>query len=291
MEEKRQKSRMFWLAFLLTLLLLAVIMIGTVIAVQPGMPGRVQQEEQYTYTPAPQDSLTMLLMGARGKGSDFVLLRYNPQYGQIPIAVLPKETRVLSSAGETTLDALLASQGPLAVKRALQTYLGVQIDRYAAIDENSFLQFLSRLTSVSFTLPQTFSYSRDGAGVRLEAGERRLDGRDVLDLQSAPELQSDPAQRSKLMGTLYAQMINTNLDAFGEPLCEQLFKMAVNMMDTDLNAADFELRRESADFLSRVKATVSAGIVIEGENVPNVGFRLSEESKTQIQRYYTLLTE
>lgn len=279
--------RQFWLAFLPTLVLLVIVMIVAVAAVQPGMPER--DEQAYTYTPSAQDTLTVVISGAQGDKSDFALLRYNPQHGQIPLIVFPGETLVQTENGASTLQGVLDTYGYTAVKRALENELEVNVDRYIGISEAALREFMSRITSVPYTLPRTFSYSRDGAPVLLEAGERRLDAQDIFDLLKSPELRDNPRERAYITGELIARGINENLLSFGEPSGERLFKLIVNAAKTDLNAADFELRRESANFLSQVKATVCANLTPEFDELANGALAANSESVAQLRKYYEII--
>ena len=111
---EQNKGRVFLLTFALAALLLSLIMVGTVLAVQPTMPQNHTDElpaQEPSYRPAASESLTMAIIGknASGGASDFLLIRFNPQYGQVPLAVLPPETLV-PYKGETMTRARLGAR-------------------------------------------------------------------------------------------------------------------------------------------------------------------------------------
>ena len=120
----RERWRSFLLAFALTLLLLALIMVGTVMAVQPSMPNTLQKDsadgQQLSYRPNDSDSLTAVVIGMRGSEPvDFVLVRFNPQYGQVPLTMLPPQTLVPLDGKNLTLVQAFETGGSRAVKAAL----------------------------------------------------------------------------------------------------------------------------------------------------------------------------
>ena len=229
----RERWRSFLLAFALTLLLLALIMVGTVMAVQPSMPNTLQKDsangQQLSYRPNDSDSLTAVVIGMRGSEPvDFVLVRFNPQYGQVPLTMLPPQTLVPLDGKNLTLVQAFETGGSRAVKAALSERLGVMVDRYARVDGDAFQRIVEKTGSVEFELPEDVSYRRDGYSINLAAGSRRLDARDMFDLFAYPAFRRDQEARCGLLGRMLAAWINQNLDAAGEERSSSLFKLTVN---------------------------------------------------------------
>ena len=265
----RERWRSFLLAFALTLLLLALIMVGTVMAVQPSMPNTLQKDsadgQQLSYRPNDTDSLTAVVIGMRGSEPvDFVLVRFNPQYGQVPLTMLPPQTLVPLDGKNLTLVQAFETGGSRAVKAALSERLGVMVDRYARVDGDAFQRIVEKTGSVEFELPEDISYRRDGYSINLAAGSRRLDARDMFDLFAYPAFRRDQEARCGLLGRMLAAWINQNLDAAGEERSSSLFKLTVNLVDTDISYADYEPRRRAANFLSQLDAQVAGSLPVSG---------------------------
>lgn len=289
--EKREKWRSFVFAFVVTGALLALAMVGTVLAVQPTMPQNrrdTASRPEITYRPQAQDTLTLVVIGMDGDTpADFLLLRFNPQYGQVPLSLLPPETVVALEGEGLTLQQAYEKAGGIGVKNALAERLGISVDRYAKLPRDAFIQIAAKTGTVTFTLPYDISYDRAGYPVNLQAGERRLDGRDIADIFGCPSLREDPVERGKLLGDLTAAAINQNLDAASEAKSENLFKLAVNMIDTDVTYADFELRRQAADFVANLDATIAGNLPIDGTILSEgASFELSDGYVKLIRQYF-----
>ncbi len=288
----RERWRSFLLAFALTLLLLALIMVGTVMAVQPSMPNTLQKDsadgQQLSYRPNDSDSLTAVVIGMRGSEPvDFVLVRFNPQYGQVPLTMLPPQTLVPLDGKNLTLVQAFETGGSRAVKAALSERLGVMVDRYARVDGDAFQRIVEKTGSVEFELPEDVSYRRDGYSINLAAGSRRLDARDMFDLFAYPAFRRDQEARCGLLGRMLAAWINQNLDAAGEERSSSLFKLTVNLVDTDISYADYEPRRRAANFLSQLDAQVAGSLPVSGTRLGDgASFELSESYVNLVRQYF-----
>lgn len=289
-QNRRSDGRkMFLFAFLLTLLALAAIMVVTVLAVQPSMPEGVQNQQaaEQSYRPPAIDTLTMVVIGTQGgKAEDFLLIRFNPQYGQIPLTLLPANTAVTLDGQPYMLSQTFASGGGRAVKSALSDLLGIRVDRYAVIAGNAFVRIAAKTGTVEFTLPDDYSYTRDGYSVSLPAGKRRLDGQDVLDLFASPALSGDTEKKSQLLGDVCAAIVNQNIGVAAEENSSGLFKFAINLVQTDISSVDYEPRRESLHFLSTLGAQVSGNLPLTGEAGENGTFVPSTAYIDLVRQYF-----
>ncbi|MEM1485086.1 LCP family protein [Oscillospiraceae bacterium PP1C4] len=292
--EEREKWKSFLIAFILTLALLSCIMIAAVTAVQPSMPQSMQntpatQQEAITFRPQASDTLTLVVIGANSSGaSEFLLIRFNPQYGQVPLSLLPAKTLVTLNAKELTLAQAYAKGGGDAVKQGLSERLGIVVDRYAKLSSESFVRIAEKTGSVVFTLPYDISYqNKKGYTINIPAGERRLDAKDVADIFAYPKFQKDELEKSELLGNLIAAIVNQNMHAASDAVSSELFKLAVNLLDTDVTSADYEYRRDAANFVSQLNTKIAGSIAAEGTFLSDGKvFGLSESYIAQIQRYF-----
>lgn len=286
--DRKESRKLFFAAFSLSLVLLAVVMVGTVLAVQPTMPEQNAVDSSYRYRPLAADTLTMVVVGTLSDGTpqEFLLMRFNPQYGQIPVTLLPPKTRVTYEETESTLLEVYENKGVQALKQALSGTFGIAVERYAVLSGGPFLRVAAKAGSVSYTLPYEISYTQGDTSVHYAAGEQHLDGQDILNLFGAPALRKDPVEKSVLLGDLIAAVINQNIQAGQESRASGLFKLAVNLVKTDITYADFEVRRESAAFLADMEHRQIAGnLPLEGE-WENGEFVTSEGYHTLIRQYF-----
>ena len=293
--ESRDKWRGFFLAFSITLLLLSLMMVLTVMAVQPTMPqaNNASSRQEYVYRPVASDSLTMVVIGLGESGaSDFLLIRFNPQYGQVPLVLLPANTAVTRQGTGMTLLQAYEQGGGNAVKEALSERLGIVIDRYAALNREIFIRIADQTGNVLFDLPQPIIYERpDGYSVNLPTGQRRLDGQDIADIFACPSFEDGQLGRARILGNLVAAIINQNLDAASDAFSSSLFKLAVNLVDTDVTSADYELRRQAADFVSRLDAQVAGNLAPSGTFLSQGEvFELSEEYVSMLRKYFQMVS-
>mgnify|MGYP002552106843 CR=1 FL=1 len=204
---EENKWRSFLLAFTLTLMLLAFIMVLTVMAVQPSMPRQNSRDDppEISYRPVAGDALTMVVVGRSQDGSagDF-----HPQYGQVPLAMLPPETLVTLGGERLTLSEAWERGGGVSVREALSERLGITVDRYAALSRDIFIRIAQKTGTVVFTLPYAISYEPDGYSINIPAGERRLDAQDVADVFSCPVFEGGALGKSELLGDLAAAIVN-----------------------------------------------------------------------------------
>lgn len=289
----RQNWKSFFLAFIPSAALLTAIMVLTVMAVQPSMPKlktQMPQVEPEIFRPQAQDSLTVLVIGAQGRqAQEFLLIRFNPRLGQVPVTLLPPQMAIPMEEQQATLADMFAQSGANAVRQGVSDYLGVPVERYAVVDRTAFIRVAESTGTVVFTLPEDIVYTDSkGYRINLPAGERRLDGKDVADIFAYPALRKDELARAKLLGELISAIVNQNLHVAGEGSSSRLFKLAVNLLDTDISFADYEYRREAADFISKLETTVAgnippAGNFYEQDNT----FSPSPEYLSQIVQYFT----
>lgn len=291
MGQSEQKWRIFTATFLLTASFLALIMTGAVMVVQPAMPGARQVQEQtyeYVYRPQAQDTLTLLVIGVDNQNvpGDFLLLRFNPQYGQVPLTLLPAQTAVTMDGRGITLEQAYRSGGGVQAADALSRRLGIVIDRYAALSRDMFLTIANKVGTVVYTLPYDVSYNRSGFAVNLAAGKRRLDAQDVADLFGFPDFKDGAIGKSEFLGGLVEAVINQNLKSASEDVSPGLFRLAVNLVRTNVTFTDYELRRDAADFVSKLDTQVAGHLTVSGNELESGAFELSEDYVRLVRQYF-----
>lgn len=282
--------RNFILSFVMSAAVLSCIMVATVAAVQPQMPKTsAQSEAQAALRPQASDSLTMVVIGTNEtQAAEFLLIRFNPQYGQVPLSLLPPETIVTHKNQRMTLAQVYADGGGNAVKQALASRLGIIIERYASIPADTFIKVAQQVGSVVYTLPYDIEYkNQNGYSIQIPQGERKLDGQDIAYIFGYPGFDPETFEKSEIAGGLIAAIINQNRNIASLGASENMFKMIVNVVDTDISFSDYEFRKNSADFVANLDTTIAGNLVIEGTYLSDgSAFELSERYVAYIQQYF-----
>lgn len=149
-----------------------------------------------TATPAPRGALNVLVLGsdARGDGiaprSDTLLLVHVPADREKVRAVsIPRDSLVKIPACETPqgkvvparqglINSVFPVGGAPCVLRTVESLTRVRIDQTAVIGFSGFARMVEALGGVRMTLPRPVVDPK--AGLRLPAGEQRLDGKEAL---------------------------------------------------------------------------------------------------------------
>ncbi|MEB3289084.1 MAG: LCP family protein [Leptolyngbya sp.] len=118
-----------------------------------------------------------------GLSDAMLLIRFNPQTGQLVVLSLPRDTRTYVQGRLTKLNEANAYGGPALAAESVSDLLGgVAIDRYVRINVQGVEKLIDALGGVTVTVPQDMKYQDDSQHlyINLRAGEQHLDGNKAL---------------------------------------------------------------------------------------------------------------
>lgn len=118
-----------------------------------------------------------------GLSDAMLLLRFNPQTGQLVVLSLPRDTRTYVRGRLTKLNEANRDGGPALAAESVSDLLGgVAIDRYVRINVQGVEKLIDALGGVTVTVPQDMRYQDDSQHlyINLKAGEQTLDGNKAL---------------------------------------------------------------------------------------------------------------
>ncbi|QQE63590.1 hypothetical protein GFS31_02570 [Leptolyngbya sp. BL0902] len=124
-----------------------------------------------------------LVNSFEGLSDSMLLLRFNPQTGQLVVLSLPRDTRTYVRGRLTKLNEANAHGGPALAAESVSDLLGgVAIDRYVRINVQGVEKLIDALGGVTVTVPQDMRYQDDSQHlyINLKAGEQHLDGNKAL---------------------------------------------------------------------------------------------------------------
>jgi LCP family protein required for cell wall assembly len=118
-----------------------------------------------------------------GLSDSMLLLRFNPQTGQLVALSLPRDTRTYVRGRLTKLNEANRDGGPALAAESVSDLLGgVAIDRYVRINVQGVEKLIDALGGVTVNVPQDMRYQDDSQHlyINLKAGEQTLDGDKAL---------------------------------------------------------------------------------------------------------------
>ena len=120
-----------------------------------------------------------LVNSFEGLSDSMLLLRFNPQTGQLVVLSLPRDTRTYVQGRLTKLNEANAYGGPALAAESVSDLLGgVAVDRYVRINVQGVEKLIDALGGVTVTVPQDMRYQDDSQHlyINLKAGEQQLNG-------------------------------------------------------------------------------------------------------------------
>lgn len=120
-----------------------------------------------------------LVNSFEGLTDTMVLLRFNPQTGQMVVMSIPRDTRALVRGELTKLNEANAYGGPALAAQSVSDMLGgVAIDRYVRINVQGVEKLIDALGGVTVNVPTDMRYQDDSQRlyINLKQGEQSLDG-------------------------------------------------------------------------------------------------------------------
>lgn len=120
-----------------------------------------------------------LVNSFEGLTDTMVLLRFNPQSGQMVVMSIPRDTRALVRGELTKLNEANAHGGPALAAKSISDMLGgVAIDRYVRINVQGVEKLIDALGGVTVNVPTDMRYQDDSQRlyINLKQGEQTLDG-------------------------------------------------------------------------------------------------------------------
>ena len=300
------RLRSFFLSFSLSLLAMTAILAATLVCGgfwelnrSPGKETEkiVQAAETASNIPISplasaraEDGLTVLIMGTKDAQSvpnTYLLLRFDPLKGRIPVTSLPPQTMVVKPQGDQTplpLTEVYRFGSHALTVQALENTFGFPIDRYVVVDIGSFLEIGKLVGPVQYLLGQELDYRDAERSIRLSRGTQLVDGQKAVDIVTYPAYPGGEEFRAEMTASLAVQIINRKLSLSASPGAEQLFKAIINRVDTNITFLDFEERRTFLAELERL--TPAFQIYPEGElNAEGTGYTLNESGIRMLCAY------
>lgn len=238
-----------------------------------------------------EDSLTVLIMGVKDKESvsnTYLLVRFDPEKGRIPVAGLPPQTMVVKPQGDKTpipLSEAYRFGGHALTVQALENTLNIPIDRYVVVDTRSFLKIAGIIGPVQYQLGQTLSYQDTERSIQLSKGMQLVDGQKAIDIATYPNYPGGDAARADITASLAVQIINSRISLAASATAEELFKAVVNRIKTNITYLDFEQRRSLAAGMESLSPAIQV-FPDGGFSADGSAYTLSDSAIKTLKAYF-----
>lgn len=122
--------------------------------------------------------------GERARSDTLLVATINPLTQQAQLISIPRDTYMkIPGKGFDKVNHATAFGGPALLKKTLENYLSIKIDRYATIDFEGFRKLIDELGGVEVTVKKRMKYTdpSDGTNIDLYPGKQELNGKQALD--------------------------------------------------------------------------------------------------------------
>lgn len=246
--------------------------------------------------PTDKDNQTFLYMLTDGKSSleSAMVVRFMPKNGKLYLVPLSPYT-ITTYKGQTITLNKLAKSGTAQLASAIESELGITIDKYLALDNTAFVDLCDNLGSVTYQVFEDMYYISKTSDdvVNFEKGEKlTLDGNTIRLLLTYPNYKGGVSQNVKVAGDLMQSLINTSFKVSStkdrlQSIYTSLIKSA---KDKTFTGADFEKTKYYYKYLIDNSNNPAEAITPTGTwagSSPDT-FKMSDSFKTQIKDIFEI---
>ncbi len=287
---KEQKHRYFWLSFAASFFVLACLVLSAAFLTVPYSPQK--QQEYYSeplYLPKEDDALTLLLVGVKEQQlpQSFMLVRFSPETGRIPILTFTGKTAVRHGEKKELLGELYEKLGAEKTAALLGEEFEIKIDRYAVIDINALEKLVRLVGDVEYDLPYNISYKKGDMEFEISKGNHVMNSVQICEIASCVNMPGGELERCRIISEIAAAAVNQHLPLACSQRAEPLFRATVNLMDTNVDYMDYESHRKALVFMAELKEKPAWVLSLSGSfnNAQNT-FSVDDACRSRIEAVY-----
>lgn len=157
-----------------------------------------------------------------------------------------------------SLKDIFKQSGAQNVKTAVESLLGADFDYYISMNNTQYADFFDELGDFYYPILSDIKF-KSGNGdtdysIRLEAGERKLNGSQVINLI---RYYLDEENNSSLANDLVLNCLSQQINSDNLEKSEELFKLFITNTDTNITVRDFSLADDDLKVLSDYRTGAS----------------------------------
>ncbi len=227
--------------------------------------------------------------------SNFLIIETDEEESVIHFAFLiqaDKDTqsyKVCTLSPKTDIDGqslydLYSLGGGATIQTKLTAYLGVNIDYYAAIKTDDFIEFVNKLGSYVYPSTEAVKFSNedenDKYSVRIDKGEQKLSGSETSDLlRYYSNDKVDYAKSNEII--LYGLTELFNSDNYEN--AEAIFRLFINSATTNITVRNFQDNIDSLEVFCKKNTDIS----VYSATVKYKSNVLTQKSVQEIKSYFS----
>ncbi len=231
-----QTIKAFVLAFIPAFFCFSLMLMGTLLWVQPYSPGQEAPASANLFLPKEEDRMDLLLIHEGQQIRSYTFLSIDPSIGKVRICTFPP-TAVIN--GEK-----LGELEPEDIKELFALYFREDIERQILLSNQDLMDLVDDIGSVEL-LTEGFSYVEKGLPVTVEAGRHRMDGQLLLRYLQNGKTPLEVCQRSEAALQSYLEKLLPRLN-------QEIFLNLLDHMESDLCLADYDQRKDGISLMCQL---------------------------------------
>lgn len=245
-------------------------------------PDPDQLSTENSYIPTLDNNKTALFIfdsEKRMSGCCFMVVRMIATEQRIVFMPVPADTCASLDGGENSIYEYYRMSGTNKAVRAVEEALGIEIDYYLKLNNESFKSIASIFGGTDYNVPYNLIYSNPDTGEETiyREGENYMDGDAIRKLITYPLYNSGEEYRAKVMGVVITDLVNKNVSEGFSSHMDDYFSMVINSpVETNFTAYDYAEQSDAMKYVSESNDYVSRFVNVSGTYNENSLFVLDE---------------
>ncbi len=224
--------------------------------------------EEYVPTSA-NNKTTLFIFDSekRLSGCCFLIVRMIADEQKMIIMPVPADTYAYANGTEDSLYEFYRRSGAPQAVSAAENAIGIKIDYYMKLNNDSFSVIADIFGGVDFDVPYNLIYSNPDTGEEtiIREGSTHLDSALLRKVITYPLYNSGEEYRAKIMGVAINDLINRNIDESFSSHVDDYFSAVINSTaETNFTAYDYKEQSEAMKYVASSDDRVSQLVTVTG---------------------------
>lgn len=224
--------------------------------------------EEYVPTSA-NNKTTLFIFDSekRLSGCCFLIVRMIADEQKMIIMPVPADTYAYANGTEDSLYEFYRKGGAPQAVSAAENAIGIKIDYYMKLNNDSFSVIADIFGGVDFDVPYNLIYSNPDTGEEtiIREGSTHLDSAMLRKVITYPLYNSGEEYRAKIMGVAINDLINRNIDESFSSHVDDYFSAVINSTaETNFTAYDYKEQSEAMKYVASSDDRVSQLVTVTG---------------------------
>lgn len=222
------------------------------------------------YVPTSSNNKTTLFIfdsEKRLSGCCFLIVRMIADEQKMIIMPVPADTYAYANGTEDSLYEFYRRGGAPQAVSAAENAIGIKIDYYMKLNNDSFSVIADIFGGVDFDVPYNLIYSNPDTGEEtiIREGSTHLDSAMLRKVITYPLYNSGEEYRAKIMGVAINDLINRNIDESFSSHVDDYFSAVINStVETNFTAYDYKEQSEAMKYVASSDDRVSQLVTVTG---------------------------